>query len=145
MAIFHNKTTYLTKPNKVSARLLSFALFVEPPGSGDGTVIFQFIGNPTLSGTPSYTDIDATNSVIEYDHTIGTGASVTYVSGGRVALTEYVGYAGAAKGGAANLVVTDPEKLNLIIRPGGTFAILAKDTGGNGVVVRIAFNWEELF
>lgn len=147
VVIFHSKTTYKTKTNKVEAELLQMDVSVDDPPSGSGDVIIQLVAQPTLSGAASYTDIDSDNSIIEYDHTAGTGASVSYSSGGRVIRTLAIPY-DAAKGNNAAITggqVVDARRLGAIANPDDTFCLIAKDRGGNGVTVRCNLNWEELF
>jgi hypothetical protein len=73
LAIFHNKTTFFGRTNKKKARLLSYNFNVDiGAGNGYGAVLFQIVGNPTLSGTPTYADIETLGSTMEFDHTLGT-------------------------------------------------------------------------
>lgn len=144
LAVFHNKTTYNSRINKKKARLLSYNFSVDiSAGSSYGVVVFQMVANPTLSGAATYSDIETTGSVIEYDHVTGTGASVSYASGGKVILNEHADYVQANKGGAVGEGSLDAERIGAVTYPGDTFAILAKDLGGNNATVRFSFTWEE--
>lgn len=146
LAVFHNKTTFNSKTNKIRVNLLRYKFWIDAPSTSViGTLLFQVIANPTLSGAATYADIETNNSVMEVDHTNGTGASVTYASGGKVVLTEILDYAGGNKGSIAGSGEFDAQKLGLYGYPGDSFAIIAKDRGGNNVTVRFVFDWEELF
>jgi hypothetical protein len=145
IALFNSKTTFQGKVNKVKARLLSYAFHVDiPAGNVTGSVVFQIVSNPTLSGAASYVDVNTTSSVMQYDHTNGTGASVNATLGSPI-ITDYIEYTGSNRGGAVNDAKIDAERIGAIAYPGDTFALIAKDLGGNGVTVRAILNWEELF
>ena len=146
MALFRSKPTYKGKANKVKTRLLSYEFVVDvPSGTAIGTVIFQLIGNPTLSGAGTFADIDTDNSVMEVDNAAGTGASVSYVSGGKVLLTTTTQYTGANKGGSTGKASIDAERIGAFAYANDTFAVIAKDVAGNNVKARIMLNWEEHF
>ena len=145
-AIIHYRsaTTFQSKSNKVRTRLLRYQFFIDsPPGAGDtGTVIFRLRRVQSVGGTPSWNNIDANNSVIEFDQ------AGTYVSTGAVlGLPEFKGYDGGGFLGSASAGgnEVDAEQYNLFLDPGGIYVITAEDTGGNSVTVRAAFNWVELF
>ena len=147
LAVFRNKLEYQARTNTVRAFLSLWTVYVESPATGAGDVVFQVITNPTLSGTPTYASIDADSSVIEVDHTAGTGASVTYASGGRVILQTQLPYA-AGQGnrpGAASFTATEASQLGASLAAGDTLVIVAKDKDGNGVVVRSSIGWRERF
>ena len=146
LAVFHNKTTYQSKTNKVKAVMLQMHVTVDIPATGEGEVTIQLIGNPTLSDAPTYTSIDANNSIIEYDHTPGTGASVDYASGGKVVHSFQLSYS-ASTGNQASFSTDDKieaERIGAVAYPDNSFVLLAKDLGGNAVTVRFHFVWEEL-
>lgn len=146
IVIFHCKSTYKSKTNKVKARLLRFSPSVRPPATGEGVVVFSLVSVSTLSGAATYADVDANNSVVEIDHTAGTGASVSPTAYTRI-LTERATYA-ASQGNTPGLGgggTLDAERLGAIGYAGDTFAIIAKDLGGNGVTVDVDVTWEELF
>ena len=81
---------------------------------------------------------------MQVDHVITTGASVSYLSGGKVIVNETMDYVQANKGGVTSDGKILADRLGAVAYPGDTFAIVAKDTGGNAVVVRAAFTWEEI-
>ena len=147
MAVFRSKETYKTVENTVRAFLSLWSTYVESPENGAGSVSFQVIANPTLTGTADYSDIDTDNSVMEVDHTAGTGASLQYDGGGRVILQSQVPYA-AGQGnrpGVASFDATDAAQLGASAAAGDVFAVIAKDKGLTGVTARSAFVWRERF
>lgn len=146
--IFRNRATYQGKVNKVSARMVSYAIFVTPTTTGEGTVSWQLIGNPVLSGAGTYVNVDTNNSIIEYDHTQGTGASVNFASGGRVAICGEVSYSqapGVAPGTSGTSGEVDALRIGTVAHPGETFVLVVKDDSGNAPQLRFNVNWEELF
>jgi hypothetical protein len=145
LAIFKSKSTYNTYQNKIKSKLLDISFHVDTPsGSSLGTVIFQIIKNGTFSGTPSYTDLHTTNSVIEYDSTAGTGATVNCTDGTTL-FTFHVAYSGANKGGTVSKSALSADRFGAFLYANDTISIIAKDLGGNDVTVRFSITWEELF
>jgi hypothetical protein len=137
---FENMSTFNSKNNAVKVKLLRYEFFVDKPSNGDGTVQFDIIGNPSLTGTPSWTEEETGNSVMRYD------TVQQYDSGGKPILTEWVGYSGSHNSGAAGGHVFDAAQIGAVGRPGEQFAILAQNVNGStAVTVRVTFNWEELF
>jgi len=137
---FENMSTFNSKDNAVKVRLLRYEFFVDKPSNADGTVQFDIIANPSLTGTPSWTDEETGNSVMRYD------TVQQYDSGGKPILTEWVGYSGFHNSGAAGGNVFDAAKIGAVCRPGEQFSILARNVDGStNVTVRVTFNWEELF
>lgn len=145
VALFRAKSTFKSKTNNVKAKLTGFSFSVDAPaGNVLGTVVFQIVGSPTITGTPTWNDINTNSSVMEYDHVAGTGATAT-ASAGSPLVTKNIDYVGANKGGTTGDASIDAESIGAYAYNGDTFAILAKDLGGNGVTVRVTLNWEELF
>lgn len=140
LVVFENKSTFQSKTNKVKAKLLRYKFKVDGQGNNEGTVRIQIIGNPVLSGTPSWNDINTASSVMRYDE------AQTYSSGGMMQLTDWLGYSSANQGGAAEGSEFDADRLGLVAFPGQQFAIIAQNVNGSANVnVRWTFNWEELF
>ncbi len=147
VSILRLKDTFNGKTNKVKARLLTWKVSLVGPISGSGDVMCQIIALPTLSGTPTYADIDTANSTVEIDSTAGTGASVSYVSGGRVVLAANLSYdaGGRNQPDISSFAEEEADRLGLVGYPGNIFCVVAKDRGGNDVTVRSEFSWKELF
>ena len=135
---FRASETYNGNPTRKAARLVSFNFFVDSPGSGSGVVEFKIIKNATLSGTPSYTDVSAGNSIMQLDST------AAYDSGGIQSETSWVGYISANRSGGTGSTVIDASRVGLVAYPGDVFTITAQNVDGTStVIVRTKFNWEE--
>lgn len=141
------KDTYKGKPNKVKGRLLRWQSSVRLQSGGSGEVLLQLLALPTLSSAQAQTDVDTDSSTVAYDHTAGTGASVNYVSGGRVLLEQTVVYVTGQGSSTPSTTLSneDADRLGLVGYPGEYFVIIAKDRGGNNVTVETKIIWEELF
>jgi len=140
---FSNKGTYKTLPNKNKAQLVKLKLFIDAPASGTGTVEIKFYKNATITGTPSYTDVDTNDSTMQY------ATNVTYASGGKLVFVDYVGYSssvaasGADTGGRDTVILSD---IGLYLLENETMTITAQNVAGStNVTVRFAFNWLEEF
>ena len=145
LAIFNSKTTFQWKTNKVKTRLLAYEFHVNIPwGNVVWEVVFQIVKVNTLSWTASYTDINTWNSVMEYDHTVSTWASVT-VTDATPIITKHIQYVWSNKGGTVWTASINAESIWAVAYAWETFAILAKDSWGNNVEVWFDLNWEELF
>lgn len=141
LAIFKSRETHQSISNKVFSKLVRYQFYVDPPtqSSDYGTIRFRLILNPTLSGTPSYTDVDVDNSVMQID------TSASYDSGGITRLTDFQGYAGG-KGSPTPSSPVVSDALGLEIQPGDVYAVVADRVAGDGAPdVRATFNWSELF
>ena len=147
VAVFRSKEVYKTVENTVRVFISLWSTYVESPETGAGSVSFQVIANPTLTGTEAYTDIDTDSSVIEVDHTAGVGASLQYAGGGRVILQSQVPYAAGQgnKPGVAAFDATAAAQLGASAAAGDVFAIVAKDKGLTGVTARSTLGWRERF
>jgi len=137
--LFHGKS------NNVKARLTRYTINVYvPAGNVYGEVVFQLIKYSNFTGTPNWVNINSDSSVIQYDHTSGIGSAIVPTSGA-VIDQGLVSYTGSLKGATVTRAILEAEKIGAYAYAGDTFAIIAKDRGGNGVTVSVSFNWEELF
>lgn len=146
IVIFHSKSLFHGKNNHKKALLSAYTFHLDiPSGTQIGVVVFQLVGVQTLSGVPTYTDINTASSIIEYDHddTTGTGASVD-VTAGSPSITRYLEYAAANKGANAADAEVDALAIGAAAYAGDTFAIVAKNIGAVSVVARVSMNWEEI-
>ena len=91
--------------------------------------IVSFIRNATLGGTPVWTDIDTTNSVIEYD------TNATTVTGGTVLFSFGLGNATG--------INQKFEILDLQIEPGDTLTAAVRIPSGGTTRVSVGLNWFE--
>lgn len=125
---FHirNKGTYLTKTNKIRCILKALSC------GNDTTAIstFTIYRGATLAGTPTWTDIDANNSVVEVD------TVQTYTSGGKILFRGIVGREG---GDDFNL-----ESLDLNVSPNEIITVTSS-TEGNAALMVSSLVWQEDF
>lgn len=129
--------------NHVLCKLTGLQVHLDIPAAGYGTVILMIVANPTLSGAATYADVRS-DSVMQVDHTPGTGASVTYTSDGTVILSRFLEYIGANKGSSTSDASLNAEDFGLVAFPGDVFAIIVKDRAGSTVTCRLSLNWKEL-
>jgi hypothetical protein len=94
-------------------------------------IIFRIRLNPTLTGTPSFADVNAATSVVAVD----TDASG--VSGGRVLLTTVLG--------KEDSELINFHELDKQVEPGEVFVITAEATSGPNQEVTVSLTWDELF
>ncbi len=111
--------------NRVPVQLIFISSFVEV----NATARFRFVRNGTLS-TPSYTDINATNSVIQYDTT------GTYTSGTGSFILDYQ----VRRNDSRSLIV---DSMQIFIEPGETLTVTA--TSSQTGEVGASLNWHEFY
>lgn len=131
VAIFtiRNKTTYASKTNFIEILLEYFATAIEA-NSANNLASLRMVKNATLGGSPSYSDISATNSVVEID-TVGTT-----VTGGE----ELFDVALAGKNDADRLILTS---FKIVLEAGETLTIAG--SSANSATIDAALTWKELF
>lgn len=121
----HNKNIYQGKENRVRIKVIIITASVE----GTKPSILRVKLNPTLEGA-SYTDIDASDSVINYD------TSASSISGGDLQITR-----GFAKSDADDI---DLGQNTFFVNP-GEFMTLTLEATASTVDGVVSINWEELF
>ena len=131
VAIFtiRNKATYASKTNFIDIMLLNVGGSIEASSANNlGTL--RIVKNATLGGTPSWSDINTSNSVVEID------TSGTTVTGGKV--LDIVDLAG--KNDRDRTLLIDAK---IILNPGETLTV----SGGsaNSATMRGHGAWRELF
>lgn len=121
-----NKSTFASVANKVPVQLdyISAGLNTNKVGR------VEFWKNAALGGSPSYTDVDANSSVVDYDV-----AGTTRTNG------QFVG--GFALGSSDNSIIQFPPN-KLVLLPGETLTITGVTTGTTPDFDVIAA-WSELF
>ncbi len=131
-------TAVLTIKNKPVFNGITNRKFVQPlrislaVTTNDRDCLFNLTLNPTLGGTPSYTDISTNTSVVSYD------VAGTTVTGGRVLATFYVD-----AGLSDTIDITD---LNIILNTADILTISAATlTGDDNSTVRASIVWNEQF
>ena len=131
VAIFtiRNKSTYVSKTNFIDIVLLGMGASIEASSANNlGTV--RIVKNAALGGTPSYSDINTSDSVVEMD-TAGT-----IVTGGKELGAEPL--AGKNDGFRVPLMNN-----KIILNPGETITIAG--SSANSATIRAQIVWRELF
>jgi hypothetical protein len=121
-----NKTTFASVDNKVEAILQFVSAAIDTNKAGR----VEAIVNATLGGTPSWTDVDAANSVMEYD-TAGTT-----VTGGT-----FIGAIPLGSSGQDNL---DVSNVKAALLPGDTLTLVGITTG-TSPTFEGSISWREQF
>lgn len=131
IAIFtiRNKTSYASKPNFIDIVLLNAGASIEA-NSANNLGEVRVIKNTTLGGTPSYSDINTSNSVVEID-TAGTT-----ITGGTALATEFF----AGKNDKFGISTIDSK---IILAPGETLTVAASSV--NSATINAQLTWRELF
>jgi hypothetical protein len=124
-----NKVAYAGKTNFINILLEHFSASIEASAANNlGSI--RLIRNATLGGTPSWSDINTTNSVVEVD-TAGTT-----VTGGSTLMT--IPLAGKNDKAIINLIT-----LQTIVHEGSTVTIAG--TSANSATIKAEILWKELF
>jgi len=120
-----NNTTINSVTNQAQLRVrsLSVATVAGVP------VVFKLTKNATLGGTPSFTNVDATNSIAAYD------VAGTTVTGGNVQFNTTVGANGNA--------FVDLTQFDIFLAPGDTLTCSAAAISGAANNHVFAINWNE--
>ena len=124
-----NKTTYASKANFIDIILERIVISIEA-SSANNLGDIRLVRNTTLGGSPSYADINATNSVIEID-TAGTT-----LTGGEELL-----FAPLAGKNDSNIESLLPYKI--FLTAGDTITVAGKSA--NSATINAAMLWKELF
>jgi len=124
-----NKALYASKTNFISALLELLTCSIES-GSANNLSKVRLVKNTTLGGSPSYADIDATDSTMDID-TAGTT-----LTGGK----ELISIPLAGKNDKA---LMDLCGFDIIIEPGDTVTIAGTST--NSSTINASILWKELF
>lgn len=126
-----NKTTYPTAApltNFISILLERWVANIDNNGATNVAVL-RLVKNATLGGTPSYTDINATNSLVSYD-TAGTT-----VTGGTT-------LASGSLTGKNDSFAEDLRGYNILLAPGDTLTIAG--SSANSATIQSSLLWKEL-
>lgn len=131
VAIFtiRNKSTYAAKANFIDILLLNAGASIEA-SSANNLGEIRIVKNATLGGTPAWSDINTTNSVIEID------TSGTTVSDGK----ELGGELLAGKNDKLN---RDLINSKIILNPGDTLTFAG--SSANAATINARSAWRELF
>jgi len=131
VAIFtiRNKTTYASKNNFIDIYIEAASAAIEA-GSANNLGSVRMVKNATLGGSPSYSDINTTNSVVEID-TAGTT-----VTGGIELL-------GTPLAGKNDKEIMDMNPFKFILNPGESMTFAGSST--NSATIDMGCLWKELF
>jgi hypothetical protein len=124
-----NKTTYASKTNFIDILLQRVSTSIEANQANNLGKLF-LIKNTTLGGSPSWTDINTTNSVVEID------TAATSVSGGTV-------LPGSTLAGKNDKDADNIDTLGIILNPGETMSYVGESA--NSATIDAATFWKELF
>jgi hypothetical protein len=120
-----NNTTINSVTNRSMLRIRSLSVSTD----GTATAIFLCTKNTTLGGSPSYTNVDATNSLAAYD-TAGTT-----ITGGTQVFNVTVGNDGSE--------FCDLTDFDIYLLPGETLTVSAASISGAASNQAVAINWNE--
>jgi len=120
-----NVSTYIGVKNRVTAFLTSLGI----ANDVNQLATFRVYLNATLAGTPTWVNVNGTNSVMQSD------IVQTYVSGGKILFAATIG-----KDSGENFIFPD-EKYAL--RPGDIITITSESASSNAMAASI--NWQEDF
>ena len=131
VAIFtlRNKSTYASKTNFIDILLLVAGASVEASSSNNLATV-RIVKNAILGGTPSWSDINTNNSIIEID------ISGTTVTGGKELGDGLL----AGKNDGIRVPLIDHK---IILNPGDTLTIAG--SSANSATIRAQTIWRELF
>ena len=124
-----NKTSYSSKDNFIDILIENVTGSIEA-SSANNLGKIRLVRNATLGGTPSYSDIDSTDSVVDMD------TSGTTVTGGKEILSSP--FAGKNDRFGLNTINYD-----IILAPGETLTVAASSS--NNATVDASMLWKELF
>lgn len=124
-----NKSTYVSKPNFVDIQLLNFGGSIDT-SSANNLATLRVIKNATLGGTPSFSDINTNNSVVEIDV-----AGTTVTGGSELDAIDLSGKNDRDKGKFASD--------RIILNPGETLTVSGTSIGS--ATMRSHITWRELF
>ena len=105
--------------------------FVSLATEGTKPIIFRIKVNPTLTGTPAFTDVNAATSVVSTD------VAASGLTGGREVLAVVLGKADSG--------IIPLHELNRAINPGDITTVTAQATSGSNQEVNVSLTWAELF
>jgi hypothetical protein len=121
-----NKQVFQGKLNRarISPLYLALATLSTKP------VIFRIRLDATLTGSPSFSDVDANTSIV------ATDTAATGVSGGNIFLTTVLGKESSE--------IIDLTPLRARLFPGQSITITAQAASGTNQEVNVSFTWDEL-
>ena len=124
-----NKATYASKTNFIELELERLSGSLEA-SSANNLGSIRLIQNATLGGTPSYADINTTDSVVDLD------IAGTTVTGGKELMSD-------ALAGKNDRITENLLPYKFILAPGGTITVAG--TSVNSATIKASLLWKELF
>lgn len=129
LVTIRNRSTYASKVNFIDILLHGVSVSVEASAANNLADI-RVIKNATLGGTPSWTDINTTNSVIEFD------VAGTTVTGGKELFP-------IPLAGKNDKEIQDVSNYRVILGPGESMTVAGSSDAS--ATMRGGFIWHELF
>lgn len=124
-----NKTSYVSKTNFIDVFMLGVQASIEA-GAANNLGSVRLVKNATLGGTPSFTDINTSDSIVDFD------VAGTTVSDG----LSLGSFPMAGKNDKVGGILAD---LQIILAPGDTLTVAGKSA--NSATINAGFVWHELF
>ncbi len=129
--VLRNKTTFANKTSTARCRLV----YLNVSGRSAGNIFTaRILKNPTITNPPSFTDIDASFSVVD----VATDATVTKGSGTQL-------FATGCYGQSENTFFFIPNNIFINFYPGETIAIEIEEFGTGAVDYIFSIGWEEYY
>jgi hypothetical protein len=119
-----NRTTFNSLTNRISIHLRDLSASTDTRQA-----VVSFIRNTTLGGVPSWTNVNTSDSVIEFD------TAATTATGGVVLFSICLG---TSTGTNQQFQIYD-----ITLEPGDTITACARIPANSNTVVSVAFNWVE--
>ena len=124
-----NKNTYASKTNFIEIQLYGINAAVE--ASGNAITNIRLVKNTTLGGTPSYSDIETSDSVVEVD------TSGTTLTGGVELFNDAIS-------GQRGSIFERLREWTIILEPNETLTISGETSSGTATI-DASLIWKELF
>jgi len=124
-----NKSTYASKTNYIDVLLERVSVSLEASGTNNLAEV-RMVRNATLGGSPSYSDVSATDSVVDYDV-----AGTTVTSGKTLDVFSLAG-----KNDSVNIDLTP---YDIILAPGETISF--EGVSASSATINVTPLWKELF
>ena len=124
-----NKSLYASKGNLISVNVLRLSLGIEANASNN-LGQFRIIKNATIGGTPSYADINTTNSLIDIDYAGTTITNGVELFSGDLA-------------GKNDKILENLKDYKIMLHPGNTITVAVQSA--NSATLNGSLMWKELF
>jgi hypothetical protein len=124
-----NKSTYASKANLISINLLRLSLGIQA-NAANNLGQFRIIKNATLGGSPSYADINTTNSLVDIDYAGTTITNGVELFSGDLA-------------GQNDKITENLKDFKITLHPGNTITVGIQSS--NSATLNGSLMWKELF